>query len=294
MGPLGLMNVLFSSKTLPELLTFDEYFQRMLRYDEELVDDYRVKIEDLAKSKEELQAQKKELVAVISQVKAQEKSLSSSRQERKALLDRVKGEKRLYRQALKELEVAASKLTTTLENLKKEIETASQEHIAEAKQPVLPSKRRPDEGTDFISQKGWLDPPVSGTVTTRFGKNTSEQFNITTFASGIDIRTSGGANVKAIYNGDVVFAGFLQGYGNLIIIDHGQQYFSLVARIAKLLKKEGESVTRGEVVGIMDETEGLLGEGLHFEIRRGTEPENPLHWINNAKLKIQATRRINR
>lgn len=294
MGPLGLMNVLFSSNSLPDLLTFDEYFQRMLVYDEQLVDDYRLKIEGLAKSKKELEAQKQELVAVISQVKEQEKSLSASRKERKELLDRVKNEKRLYQQALKELEVAASNLSDTMKNLKKEAEQASQQQLATASQSTVPSKRRPDDGNDFISQKGWLDPPVSGTVTTQFGKNTSEQFNITTFVNGIDIRTSGGANVKAIYNGSVVFSGFLQGYGNLIIIDHGQQYFSLVARMAKLLRKEGEDVTRGEVIGIMDEAEGLLGEGLHFEIRRGTDPENPLHWINNAKLKIQSTGRINR
>jgi septal ring factor EnvC (AmiA/AmiB activator) len=134
--------------------------------------------------------------------------------------------------------------------------------------------------------RGRLIPPARGAVTTFFGKNTKGKFGITTYADGINIKTLAGSEIYAIYSGKVVYAGQLKGYGNLIIIDHGDQYYSLISRAAELYKKEGDIVSTGEVIGVMDDQGGLLGEGLHFEIRYGTEPEDPLKWVNNRLLKI--------
>ena len=137
--------------------------------------------------------------------------------------------------------------------------------------------------------RGRLTPPVRGSVTTYFGKNSKGKFGITTYADGIDIKALSGTEIYAIFKGKVVYAGQLKGYGNLIIIDHGEQYYSLISRAAELYKKEGDIVTTGEVIGVMGDHGGLLGEGLHFEIRYGTEPENPLKWVNKRLLKINST-----
>ena len=134
--------------------------------------------------------------------------------------------------------------------------------------------------------RGRLIPPVRGSVTTYFGKNNQGKFGIATYADGINIKALAGSEIYAIFNGKVVYAGQLKGYGNLIIIDHGEQYYSLISQAAEIYKKEGEIVSTGEVIGIMGEQGGLLGEGLHFEIRYGTEPENPLKWVNKRLLKM--------
>ena len=205
------------------------------------------------------------------------------------LLQKVKTEKKLYQMALEELEGAADRLTNTLEQLKTEAAKASQKEVRpKESRPTTPQKSRPDN-LGFAAQKGRLAPPAPGTVTTLFGKSVQEKFGIATFANGIDIKTAPGTEITAIYEGKVIYAKFLRGYGNLLIIDHGQQYLSLVSRAAKFYKEEGDTVARGEVVGIMSDQEGLMGEGLHFEIRHGTTPENPLQWVNNAKLTIKAT-----
>lgn len=288
MGPIGVINVIFSTATLPDLLNFKEYFQHLIQYDQQVIENYRLKINDLTQAQKALQQEKSRLVAMISEIKNQEERLVTTRKDKVALLDRVNTEKKLYQRALKEIEEAAKQLTSTLEKLK---EQATQNRQIVKKRLHSPKKRRPTDHSSFASYKGKLDPPVPGTVTTYFGRNTKGKFGITTYAQGIDIKTSPENDIKAIYDGKVVYAGMLRGYGNLIIVDHGEQYYSLISRAGELYKKEGDSVNTGEIIGIMSDQSGLISEGLHFEIRHGTEPENPLHWINNAKLKIKTTRK---
>ncbi|MGV1099448.1 murein hydrolase activator EnvC family protein [Thiovibrio sp. JS02] len=284
MGAIGVMNVIFSSSDLPELLSVREYFAALLKHDRTVFEEYRRKIKELEQAQLALQAEKKTLVETISQVKSQEEELAASRGERLALLDKVKTEKKLYQLALAELEEASDRLAGTIEELK----AAAEKEKKKRRQPIA-KKRRP-ETAGFAAQKGKLSPPVSGTVTTLFGRNAHGKFGITTSSNGIDIKTRPGTEIKAIYDGNVAYVGFLRGYGNLLIIDHGQQYYSLVSQAAKFYKQEGDPVVKGEAIGIMSEQEGLLAEGLHFEIRHGTTPENPLQWVNNAKLIIKAAK----
>lgn len=297
MGPIGIMNATFSSQALPDLLSFREYFDAMLRHDQEVIEEYRQRIEALEQAQLALQQEKKLTAEKLAAVKTQQAELTATRQERTALLEKVKTEKRLYLQALKELENAAGKIASTLEALKAEALRAQAEKAKQKKEkkpvsggPSVPkvTATEPVDDTGFAGQKGKLSPPVPGTVTTLFGKSNQPRFGITTVANGIDIKTDPGTEIKAVHAGRVVYAGVLRGYGNLLIIDHGGQYYSLVSRAAKFFKQVGDTVARGERIGVMAEQDGLLGEGLHFEIRHGTDPENPLRWLNNAGLTIRS------
>jgi len=286
MGDMGFMNVTFSTSNLPDLLNFKEYFMALIRYDQQVIDQYREKITALISSRELLQQEKDALLKVIVDVKKQESQLATTRRERMVLLARVNTEKKLYQRALEEMEEATVRLTETLIGLREKLVESRHQQ----RQYSSPKKRRPGSYSGFATLKGKLIPPARGSVTTYFGKNTQGKFGIETYANGIDIKTLAGAEIYAIYNGTVVYAGQLRGYGNLIIIDHGQQYYSLISRASEFYKKEGNTVNTGEVIGVMSDQGGLLGEGLHFEVRRGTEPENPLDWINKGLLKFDAQR----
>ncbi|MFA6282774.1 MAG: peptidoglycan DD-metalloendopeptidase family protein [Desulfurivibrionaceae bacterium] len=287
MGEIGMLNVIFSTSKLPDLLAFREYFDALLKRDQDIIREYRNKMELLEKTQRNLHQEKQALVETISKVKSQEEQLASTREERMQLLQKVKTEKKLYQMALTELEGAAGRLTNTLEKLEAEAAKARKKEIQSKETKSASNKKSSQGNLGFAAQKGRLAPPAAGTVTTLFGKSVQAKFGITTFANGIDIKTAPGTEITAIYDGKVIYAKFLRGYGNLLIIDHGQQYLSLVSRAEKFFKDEGDTVTRGEVVGIMSDQEGLLGEGLHFEIRHGTTPENPLLWVNKAKLAIK-------
>ncbi len=283
MGDIGIINVTFSAMKLPDLLNFQEYFLALVNYDRLVFADYRQAIESLVKVREELQTEKEGLLEVIVAVKKQEEQLNDVRRERLALLARVNTEKKLYQRALTEMEEASNRLNETMAGLRKKLALTKQN---QERAFSSPKKRRPGTNTGFATMKGRLLPPVRGAVTTFFGKNDEGRFGLATYADGIDIKTLAGAEITAIYQGKVAYVGQLRGYGNLLIIDHGQQYYSLISRAAEFYKKDGDEVKTGEVIGIMDDQGGLLGEGLHFEIRRGTEPEDPLDWVNRALLNI--------
>ena len=283
MGDVGLMNVLFSTHSLPELLNLREYFRTMLDSDRRALDNYHRHLTDLARINQQLQRENAALTAMITATRTQEEQLTSVRQGRLKLLATVSSEKELYQQALVEMEEAATNLTQTLSQLREKLAT----QVAPAQSQTGKSGKPPSAPPDsFAAQKGRLHPPVRGAVATYFGKHNKGKFGLTTSAEGIDIKTLPGAEISAIYTGKVVYVGQLRGYGNLLIIDHGQQYYSLISRASTFYKKVGDQVATGDVIGVMHDQGGLLGEGLHLEIRRGTEPENPLDWLNRALLKI--------
>jgi len=285
MGSIGYMNVIFSTSSLPDLLNFQEHFRYLLRHDQEIVLRYRRQLARLTESRTTLDRGKGELLAVIVDIKNQEEEISATRQKRADLLAKVQTEKKLYEQALTAMETAAAKLTRTMEQIK--AANRATENKAREDEMQSAKKRRPKPRPQgIVARKGNLPPPIRGQVTTFFGRHADGKFGISTYANGIDIKPGGKSDIQAIYEGRVVFAGKLRGYGNMIIIDHGQQYYSLVSRASTLSKAKDDQVGQGEVIGTIDEESGLLADGLHFEIRHGTTPENPLHWLDNGMLSI--------
>ena len=284
MGSIGYMNVIFSTSSLPDLLTFQDNYRLLLRHDQELMVQYRQKIAAITEEQELLQTGKKELLDVIVDIKAQEEQLKITRQKRAAVLERLTTEKKLYERALQEMKAGAAHITRTIKQIKKQNDAAAKKEKANTRQS--PKKKRPKGSVGFAAQKGRLAPPVLGTVITFFGRNKGAPRPIA-FSNGIDIAPKDDAEIHAIFDGTVVFAGQLRGYGEMIIIDHGNQYYSLASRASKLFKAKDDPVYEGEVIGKIDRTSGMLDKGLHFEIRNGTEPENPLHWVNNAMLQTR-------
>lgn len=276
---INVMNVLFSAASLSDLLNFQEYFKHLQQHDKQLLNDYLTKMHDLIQAENVLIEEKQQLTQIIKKLKVYEQQIKVIKQERLILLDRVKIEQNLYQRALKEIEAAATQHTAALKKL-----TARQ--LLQS-----PKKQRPPNFTNFAAQKGRLAPPAKGTVIITYHDRTTQgKSTITAYKRGIIIQTAPGSEVRAIYNGKIVYVGDLHGYGNLLIIDHGDQYYSLTARVKTFYKKEGEMVRTGEVLAIMNNQSDVMSENLHFEIRRGTKPENPLNWLNNTKLEIQTIR----
>lgn len=294
MGEVGMLNAVFASASLPELLNIDESLRVLLDRDRQTIDTYHQQIGSLTRLRDDLERQNAQLRGVIADSEQQTRHLADNRSNRLRLLASISKEKRLYQQALAEMEEAASNLNQTMALLRERL------NASPAGQPQKPpaSGRKPSAPAGgFAAMKGRLPPPVRGAVTTYFGKNNQGKFGLTTRADGIDIKTLAGTEISAIHRGKVVYVGQLRGYGNLLIIDHGQQYYSLVSRAAQFYKKEGEIVAAGEVIGVMSEQGGLLGEGLHFEIRHGADSQDPLEWVNRALLRTApapASRRTDR
>jgi septal ring factor EnvC (AmiA/AmiB activator) len=140
------------------------------------------------------------------------------------------------------------------------------------------------EPVSFSQRRGQLPLPASGQVFTgKEGKKDSPYYSIL-YNNGIILRAPAGEPVKAIHPGVVVFAGWFKGYGNLMIIDHGQHYYSLMAHLDRLRKKAGDRVGESEVVGVVGETGSIDGPKLYFEIRHGGRPVDLRDWVNLGKV----------
>ena len=134
----------------------------------------------------------------------------------------------------------------------------------------------PDSATggNFARLKGQLRLPVRGDVIGRFGANRAGGGTW----KGIFIRADNGSDVRAVADGKVVFSEWLRGFGNLLIIDHGNQYLSIYGNNESLLKQAGDAVRGGDTIAQVGATGGQPESGLYFELRHRGQPLDPLGW----------------
>src|SRR5262245_62662360 len=118
----------------------------------------------------------------------------------------------------------------------------------------------------FGTLRGRLPWPTEGRIVAAFGPQVHPRFGTKTFRNGIDIEAQEGTEVSAVYAGNVVYTGWFKGYGNLIILDHGNDYFTLYAHIADILVKEGDEVRQGHRIGTVGDKGSLAGRGLYLEV----------------------------
>jgi septal ring factor EnvC (AmiA/AmiB activator) len=131
------------------------------------------------------------------------------------------------------------------------------------------------EGGNFAALKGKLNLPVRGDILNRFG---SSREDTGVSWKGLFIKSAEGSEVKSVASGRVVFADWLRGFGNLIIVDHGNSYMSLYGNNQALLKQVGDTVKGGDTIAAVGNSGGNEASGLYFELRYQSKPFDPLSW----------------
>jgi len=130
-------------------------------------------------------------------------------------------------------------------------------------------------GAPISGQRGKLPPPAVGRIVGRYGQTTRTGLT----KKGISLQTAPGAQVVAPYEGRVVYAGIFRGYGELLIIEHGEGYHSLLSGLARIDGTMGQWVVAGEPVGVMGRPDKAKPV-LYVELRRNGQPINPLPWLS--------------
>ena len=134
----------------------------------------------------------------------------------------------------------------------------------------------------FGALKGRLPWPTEGKIVTGFGAQVHPRFGTRTFRNGVDIEAAVGREVLAVHGGHVIYTGWFKGYGNLIIVDHGNEYYTLYAHIADIEAKEGDDVRQGQRIGTVGDTGSLAGPRLYFEVRYQGRPQDPEQWLRQG------------
>lgn len=156
-----------------------------------------------------------------------------------------------------------------------------------ADQAVSPSPPRliltppPENGPRIVNARGALPFPVVGRVVGQYGKESGAGL----ISKGITIETRAGAQVISPHQGRVVFAGQFRGYGQLLIIEHGEAYHSLMAGFERIDAVIGQLVFGGEPVGVMGYPDGGRPI-LYLELRRNNRPVDPLPWFATSEAKV--------
>ncbi len=127
----------------------------------------------------------------------------------------------------------------------------------------------------FYKQKGRMKLPVKGTITAQYGSKRADGPSW----KGIFIESKLGADIRCVANGEVVFADWLRGFGNLIIVDHGAQYMTIYANAQTLRKKVGDNVKGGDIIANVGNSSDNTQTGLYFEMRHKGQAFNPMNWV---------------
>lgn len=235
------------------------------------------------------------LAAVEEKQKDKHGKLLSQREQKKATLSKIAAQIAAQKKEVGALQRDEKRMTELIGRLSKLIAARTAAAKREPARNTTPPSRLGKSGTSpgvteiennqlpqaapagsFARQKGELRLPVKGTVTNRFGSPRQEGNNW----KGLFIRSNAGNEVKAVAGGRVVFAEWMRGFGNLLIIDHGDSYLSIYGNNDALLKHVGDSIRGGDTVATVGNSGGNPESGLYFEIRHQGQPVDPLKWAS--------------
>jgi len=265
---------------LPLLLSGDDPVARavavrhltsLAALDARLIQEYRGTSDRLDDRRRREEARQRELADLKSDAQREQIDADRDAAKRRSLLAKVRDERTYHERMVGELTEATRRLEAFISDLQ-----AKQRRLARVPPPkgaVVPP------GVGFGTLRGRLPWPTEGRIIAAFGAQVHPRFGTRTFRNGVDIEANEGKDVAAVFGGHVVYTGWFKGYGNLIILDHDNEYYTLYAHMAEIGVKEGDDVRQGQRIGTVGDTGSLDGPRLYFEVRYQGKPQDPEQWL---------------
>jgi len=269
----GYAPVMFSATDYSDVRRRMKYLSAVVKTDQQLFAEYKNLLASLSSDLDELEMKKNELKLLTEEVVRKRLEIEREKATRSTYLEGLKQERGSYEAALEELEESKQKLTALIDTL---LEERREEERARMEEHDHTS---PSAGGAFASLKGNLPRPVSGPTITDYGKGTDPTYNNPIFNKGIEIMANEGTDFVSVAEGQVIYADYFEGYGNLIIIDHGDSYYTIYAHAKDILVSVGDTVFSGEVIGTVGDTGSLKGPNLYFEVRHHGNTSDPQSWL---------------
>ena len=260
----------------------------------ELVRDIAATLQSKQALAEKTRSRAQELATIEDKQREQHDKLTAQRLQRKAVLDKLSATVSEQRRKISNLKRDEKQLSRLIDRLTKAMaakprpkreparpSTDTEASGDSAKAPAtrgLNNEQTPEyiPARKFVELKGRLRLPTRGVVTNRFGGARQEGSTW----KGLFIRAAADSEVKAIASGRIVFADWMRGFGNLLIIDHGGNYLSIYGNNDSVLKQVGDDVQGGDSIAAVGNSGGNPESGLYFELRYRGEPLDPLKWVS--------------
>lgn len=265
------LNLVFNSQNAFEAIESVHILEMLNRHDEFLLTQLQDRLQEIELSRKTMDEHNVRLAKQGEALNAQRVRYRGTIQQTNSFIGDIRKQKALAEKAAREMEEAQKAVGHTILTLMRR----KKEKAAQA-----PGGRA--GGVDYLSGLGrgsMFDWPLRGPISSPFGQRVHPVFKTKAFHSGIDISAPSGTPVKAAAGGEVLFDGWLRGYGQVVILDHGRNYSTVYAHLASTSVREGQVVKAGTVIGRVGKTGTTTGYHLHFEVRVGSEVKNPLNYL---------------
>jgi septal ring factor EnvC (AmiA/AmiB activator)/cell division protein FtsX len=263
-GSNGLLKVLVPSSNYSAFLKRLHYIKTIAEKETEILSLFEEEQLQLTTKTNQLDNMKQQLVEEREPLVVKLSEIGKEKNRKYQLLSRVRNEKSYYEKAITELDESSRQLKSLIAKL----ETDRRKF----KEPDLPL-------TNFSKVKGRLAWPNDGSVVSLFGRQKHPKFDTYVFRKGIEIETSKGENVRAIHEGSIIYADWFKGYGMMVIVNHGENFYSVYGYLTKLFVSVGDKMTKNHPIGTVGDTGISEGNRLYFEIRHEGDPMDPLTWL---------------
>ena len=264
-GKMSPVKILFSAVDYSDLIQKIKYLEIQMAHDSRMFENYQKHLSQLREEEQKLLKAKGRLAQFESAALQKKNEIDQKKGEKSDFLRNIKAKKIYFIQVRKELLKASENLNDLISRLEK--------------------KRLSGEGLSLADKKGRLFYPVRGKILNRFGRVKDKQFGTHIINNGLNLKVKKGTKVHPIYQGPVLFAGPLEGYGNLIIVGHGEHYHSLYGHLDKMLVQTGDYVHPHQAIGLSGDSGSLVGETVYLELRHKGKPIDPAPWLQVAKRK---------
>ena len=256
-GQISYVDVLFGAKDFADLMTRMDELQRIIKHDYDLIMKVKEEKATVENTRAQLEKDKAEAEVLVTDAQAKKAKVEDKESEQQVLLD----------QAIYDRD--------TSERMYEEIMAASQEVANMIRRSQMSSAGY----SGAPAGAGGMIWPISGPITSEFGWRTHPIFGTARFHSGLDIGGDYGMPIYAAASGTVIYAGWISGYGNAVIIDHGGGVTTLYGHNDSLNVSEGENVAQGQVIAMCGSTGNSTGPHCHFEVRENGEPVSPYGYL---------------
>lgn len=275
-GQLSYLEVILGANSFSDFANRVELLKRVIRSDYNLILEIQKQKAAIEAKKAQLEEDKRQLDALAAEAEKTRQEIAKKKAEQQKVLDAAKSNKAAAAQMEQDLNAQLASVRNLIQQ-----RLAAAEAARQAAQQQAASDDEGGGGSDdnYVQGTGAMGWPCSGPITSPFGYRTHPIFGTTIFHAGIDIGVDYGTPIHAADSGVVVYSGWISGYGNAVIIDHGGGISTLYGHNQSLAVSEGQSVSKGSVIAYAGSTGNSTGPHCHFEVDVNGSPVNPMGYL---------------
>ena len=267
-GPTRYLRVVAASSSPADFAAGQRAVEALSLGESRRIEEYRADRAHLDAVLDELGRERSDVARIEGELQAKEQELRESRRRKTAVLAGIRREQASQSRALVELAGMEKEIQSLLQSL------------------ATPGAGGPVPSLGFARRYGQLAWPIHGTLAVPFGNVRHPRFNTVVPHPGIDIAAPVGQGVHAVFDGRVIFSNWFRGYGEMVVIDHGDGYLSIYGHVSERLVVAGQDVHQAEPIARSGEGGAFEMTGLYFEIRHDGRPEDPGPWLRGSAGRV--------